>query len=50
MSYAPFEPSAGSLRIGAVDFVSLPTKSRSLLDIEAPETRNPNAGRPTAIP
>jgi hypothetical protein len=48
MSQAPFEQ-AGSLRIGAVDFVS-PDEIRVALDIEAPESVAMNAGDPRPFP
>lgn len=48
MSQAPFEH-AGSLRIGAVDFVS-PDEIKVALDIEAPESIALNAGGPRPFP
>ncbi len=48
MSQAPFEQ-AGSLRIGAVDFVS-PDEIKVALDIEAPESVALNAGSPRPFP
>ncbi len=48
MSQAPFEQ-AGSLRIGAVDFVS-PDEIKVALDIEAPESVALNAGGPRPFP
>ena len=48
MSQTPFEL-AGSLRIGAVDFVS-PGEIRVALDIEAPESIALNAGDPRPFP
>lgn len=48
MSQAPFEH-AGSLRIGAVDFVS-PDEIKVALDIEAPESVALNAGGPRPFP
>lgn len=48
MSQAPFEQ-AGSLRIGAVDFVS-PDEIKVALDIEAPESVALNAGIPRPFP
>jgi len=48
MSQSPFEQ-AGSLRIGAVDFVS-PDEIRVALDIEAPESVAMNAGDPRPFP
>lgn len=48
MSLSPFEQ-AGSLRIGAVDFVS-PDEIRVALDIEAPESVALNAGGPRPFP
>jgi DNA helicase HerA-like ATPase len=48
MSQTPFEQ-AGSLRIGAVDFVS-PDEIKVALDIEAPESISLNAGAPRPFP
>jgi hypothetical protein len=48
MSQAPFEQ-AGSLRIGAVDFVS-PDEIKVALDIEAPESVALNTGGPRPFP
>jgi uncharacterized protein len=48
MSQSPFEH-AGSLRIGAVDFVS-PDEIKVALDIEAPESVALNAGGPRSFP
>ena len=48
MSVAPFEQ-AGSLRIGAVDFVS-PDEIKVALDIEAPESVALNTGGPRPFP
>lgn len=48
MSQAPFEQ-AGSLRVGAVDFVA-PDEIRVGLDIEAPESVAMNAGGPRPFP
>lgn len=48
MSQAPFEQ-AGSLRIGAVDFVS-PDEIKVVLDIEAPDSIALNAGGPRPFP
>ena len=48
MSQAPFEH-AGSLRIGAVDFVS-PDEIKVALDIEAPESVALNTGGPRPFP
>ena len=48
MSEAPFEQ-AGSLRIGAVDFVS-PDEIKVALDIEAPESVALNTGGPRPFP
>ena len=48
MSQTPFEQ-AGSLRIGAVDFVS-PDEIKVALDIEAPESIALNAGGPRPFP
>jgi uncharacterized protein len=48
MSQAPFEH-AGSLRIGAVDFVS-PDEIKVALDIEAPDSVALNAGGPRPFP
>lgn len=48
MSMSPFEH-AGSLRIGAVDFVS-PDEIKVALDIEAPESVALNAGGPRPFP
>lgn len=48
MSRAPFEQ-AGSLRIGAVDFVS-PDEIKVALDVEAPESVALNAGDPRPFP
>ena len=48
MSYAPFEK-AGSLRIGAVDFVSS-DEIRVTLDSEAPESVALNSGYPRPFP
>ncbi|GAB1342931.1 ATP-binding protein [Gemmatimonas sp.] len=48
MSQAPFEQ-AGSLRVGAVDFVS-PDEIKVALDIEAPESVALNAGGPQPFP
>ncbi|QJR36523.1 ATP-binding protein [Gemmatimonas groenlandica] len=48
MSQAPFEQ-AGSLRVGAVDFVS-PDEIKVALDIEAPESVALNAGGPRPFP
>ena len=48
MSEAPFEH-AGSLRIGAVDFVS-PDEIKVALDIEAPESVALNTGGPRPFP
>lgn len=48
MSQAPFEQ-AGSLRIGAVDFVS-PDEIKIALDIEAPESVALNTGGPRPFP
>lgn len=48
MSHAPFEQ-AGSLRIGAVDFVS-PDEIKVGLDSEAPESAALNAGGPRPFP
>ena len=48
MSQSPFEH-AGSLRIGAVDFVS-PDEIKVALDIEAPESVALNAGGPRPFP
>ena len=48
MSQAPFEQ-AGSLRIGAVDFVS-PDEINVALDIEAPESVALNTGGPRPFP
>ena len=48
MSQAPFE-TAGSLRVGMVDFVS-PDEMKVSLDIEAPESVALNAGGPRPFP
>jgi hypothetical protein len=48
MSQTPFEQ-AGSLRIGAVDFVS-PDEIKVALDIEAPESVALNTGGPRSFP
>lgn len=48
MNQAPFEQ-AGSLRVGAVDFVS-PDEIKVGLDVEAPESVALNAGTPRAFP
>lgn len=48
MSQAPFEH-AGSLRVGAVDFVS-PDEIKVALDIEAPDSVALNAGGPRPFP
>lgn len=48
MSQAPFEQ-AGSLRVGAVDFVS-PDEIKVGIDIEAPESVALNAGGPRPFP
>ena len=48
MSETPFEQ-AGSLRIGAVDFVS-PDEIKVVLDIEAPESVALNTGEPRPFP